>query len=467
MWTPVSAVDVRTSERTVDGVATAVTREERWAPAAVWGALAVMTLVVLGHIARYSVNVPLSEDWNMVPALTGDEPDLWAWVWSQNNEHRLPVARLIYLGLLHLTRDFRSGMVIDVLLLAALAAGLIGLARRLRGRTAVVDAFFPVALLHLGHWENLLWSWQMQFVLVTAVIGALLLLLVRSDVPVSVGNVSLLGGALVFLPLGGGSALPMVPAALAGLLAVVWLPRASRRSRRIALGASALTVALVGVYFVGWQAATWFPDNPGPVPTLRTTAQVMALAWGPAAEDAFTVLVLVTAAFLGSAVAVLLRAALRGGDQQGRALALLCFLGGSALSALAVGYGRAALVPSEGLPDRYVMVTLPALLAAWFAWQLFGPVRVRRVVHALVLGLVVVLVPFNTAKGYEWRDWQTAGMDAVERDLGAGVPLEAMVERHGDFLMHWDDELLAARMAMLQRAGIGPFAELRLDPPDA
>ncbi len=458
-----SVLDVPATDARRSRVAARPPSTDRLASVVVWSVLAVMTLTVLWHIARYGHNVPLAEDWNMVPPLTGNEPSFWGWVWSQNNEHRLPVARLLYLAALTVTRDFRSGMVVDTLLVAALAGGLILAARRVRGRTSVVDAFFPVVMLHLGHWENLLWGWQMQFVLVLVAIGVLLAMLVRAQTPVAPRTALLLGATVALLPLGGGSALPMVPAALVGLAALAWLPRATKRSRRIALGAAAGAVLVTGLYFVGWQPATWYPDNPGIVPTARTTVAVLALAWGPASESLLTVAALVTAAFLGSAVVVLVRAVRHGGDQRGRALALLCLLGGTGLTALAVAYGRAALVPSEGLPDRYVMVTLPALLVAWFAWELFGPARARRVVHALVLGFVVVLVPLNTAQGYGWRDWQTAGMEQVEADLRAGVPLQAMVERHDDFLMHWDDEALADRMAMLQRAGIGPFAQLRTE----
>jgi hypothetical protein len=37
------------------------------------------------------------EDWLTVAPLTGHEPDLARWFWEQNNEHRMPVARLLLL----------------------------------------------------------------------------------------------------------------------------------------------------------------------------------------------------------------------------------------------------------------------------------------------------------------------------------------------------------------------------------
>lgn len=438
---------------------------DRWASLAVWGILVAMTVVFLWHITRYGRNMPLSEDWNMVPPLAGEEPSFWSWVWSQNNEHRLPVARLVYLGLLEVTGDFRSGMVLNTLLVAALAAGLLVVVRRVRGRTSVVDAFFPILLLHLGHWSNLVWGWQLQFVFVAVLVVGLLLLLVQAAAP-KARAVALIGLVVMLLPLGGGSALPMVPAAVAALAAVAWSPEASTRSRRIGVVASVVASGLVGFYFVNWEAATWFPDNPGPWPTLVTTVKALALGFGPGVSGSDRLAVGLVVAFLGSAVVLLLYGVRRGGTDRRRAFVLLLFLVGAGATALAVGYGRAALVPTEGLADRYVLVTVPALLAAWMAWQLFGPARTRTFVQAGLLAVVVLLLPLNTARGYEWRDWYTEGMDAVERDLVAGASIDEMVERHSDFLMHWNDDALADRMAMLQREGIGPFARLHVAAPE-
>ena len=91
----------------------------------VWATWAAMLLVALACIVRYGRNIPLAEDWLLVPPMTGHEPHLGSWLWAQNNEHRLPLPRLVLLGLLVATRDFRAGMVLNVVSLAALAAAMI------------------------------------------------------------------------------------------------------------------------------------------------------------------------------------------------------------------------------------------------------------------------------------------------------------------------------------------------------
>jgi hypothetical protein len=433
---------------------------DRWASLVVWSVVAAMTDVALAHVVLDARNVPLAEDWNLVPVLAGDEPDFWSWVWSQNNEHQLPAARLLYLGLLEATRDFRAGMVFDVLLMAGLAAAFVVAARRIRGRTSVVDAFFPILLLHLGNWENLLWSWQMQFVIVTVVIGLLLVLVTTTPLPVPPRVAWIAGGLLVLLPLGGGTALPMVPAVAAAMGSLVLLSPTTRATRRVVLGAVVLSTALVGVYFIDWARPPWYPDNPGPGSTLRTTAKVLTLGWGPGVDSSWVLAGAATAAVLGSAVFVLVRALQRNDAERPRALAVGFLTAGTGLTALAIGYGRAALVPVEGLPDRYVLAAAPALIAAWFAWALFGPSRLRVVVQGGFLVAALLLLPLNVQKGYEWRDWYTDGMDAVERDIGAGMPREELARRHHGFLMHWDAELLSWRMELLRQERIGPFADL-------
>lgn len=435
-------------------------RPGRLSAVAVWGLLVAMTTGVLVQIVRHGRNVPLAEDWLMVAPMLGEEPEFWSWVWEQNNEHRLPLARLVHLGLLNVSQDFRAGMFLNTLLMAAFAAALILVARRIRGRTSIVDAFFPAVVMHLGHWPNFVWSWQIQFVLVAALIGALLLMSVGAEIPLRLPSALLLGAILVALPLGGGTALAMVPVGCLTLLVFAWSPGTATNVRAVAVASCAVSIALVLLYFVGWERPWWYPPNPGPRPTITTSAKVLSMAWGPVARNAWWLFVLATLLLLASAVHPLVRGWRAGGLVRRRAIAVAAFLGGVVVSGVAIGYGRAALVPLEGLPDRYVIVTTPLLLSVWFAWLLFDPGRWARWLHAVLLAVAVLLIPLNTGLGFEWRDWYTTGMDAVEADIRAGASVDLIVERHGSFLLHWDAERLEDRILMLQRAGIGPFADL-------
>lgn len=429
---------------------------------AVWTVWALMLLVALGSIARWGRNVPLAEDWTLVAPLTGHEPSLTAWLWSQNNEHRVPLHRLVLLGLLKLTGgDFRAGMVANALVLAAVAAAMMRTAARLRGGWyRWTDLLFPVLFLHLGNWENLVWGWQLQFTLAAALTCTLLLVVLRDPGRVGTGTAAAAAGALLLFPLSGANGL------IFALAMAPWALYAAWRGRRGALAAAvAVSVLLVGVYFVGYERPPWVPPNPGKHETVLTAAKFAAMALGSAVSTQFTAAILATALLLAPALLVLIVFAVEhwrapGGERE-RPLGLLCFAGGTAVLTLAVGYGRAAYVPSIGLPSRYVLLAAPSLAAAYFIWELYGTAPLRRLMQTLLAATLVVLLPANTRAGFGWRDWYVGGMTAVERDLAAGVPRLELARRHHKFLLHWNEQLCASAMAWLRATGRGPFAKVR------
>ena len=217
----------------------------------------------------------------MVAAMTGHEPDLPRWLWSQNSEHRLPLPRLVNLALLRATGDFRSTMVFDTLALAAVAAGMILVARRFRdGRTSLADAFFPLLLLHLGNWDNLVWAWQIQFVLPTVLACALLLVIVARP--------SLVHARESRSRARSRSSACRSPAPT-GWCSRRRSPPGSRTRRGSGGGTRAASrercpgwrpgpppraALLCAVYFVGYEASPWNAPSPGLGATLATSRQV-------------------------------------------------------------------------------------------------------------------------------------------------------------------------------------------------
>jgi hypothetical protein len=434
----------------------------------VWGTLAALTGYLLFSVGRYAKNVPNAEDWNMVRPLFNDQPDFLHWIWAQNDEHRSPIHRLIQLGLLKATHDFRSGMVFDILLMAAVAALLVLAARTIRGRTAVSDAFIPILLLHVGNWENLLWSWQMQFVIVTAALLVVLAAFATAGRRISGRWLAAVGAIVVLLPLGGGTALPMVPLVLAGVIALACWRGERRRSMRIgAAVVGGLTLAVIGWYFVGWVKPTGYPPNPGPRGTLATTAKVFAMAWGPINQSgtvAWALGGLLAATAAGSAIWVLVRAFRDDRPDRSVIVALGAYLGATFVTALALGYGRAGRVPIEGLAGRYTYVTMPALLAVYFIWLRFGPPRVASGVLAGLLIAALLMTPFNVNAARDWRAWYAAGQRQLDHDIAAGIPRAQLVDRNQEFLLHWDHDLLAHDIELLRCHHFGVFAHVRPDP---
>ena len=227
-------------------------RSLRRALVAVW---AVLAAGAFAFVTTLGTNAPYADEWEFVPALMGDEPAL-PWLWQQHNEHRLPLPRAVYLALFKLTADFRAGMLLQVAMLSALALFLMRLADRLRGRPHWADAFFPVSLLHVGHWENFVMGYQICFVLFAVLATGLAVVALRTTRANAFRSGATAGVLLMLLVLTGGSGLVVVPPVAAWLVFVaasVW--RGGQKSRAaLLLLLAVLPLAYLGVYVSGYAA---------------------------------------------------------------------------------------------------------------------------------------------------------------------------------------------------------------------
>jgi hypothetical protein len=411
--------------------------------------------------------IPLAEDWYTVPLLTGKPVSLAAWLWEQNNEHRMPVARLLLLGVLKAAAgDYRAGGLLDMALLAGGAAGLILFARHLRGATDLADAFFPLTLLHFGHSVDVLFPFQITFVLSLAfiVVAGCALYLPRSVA--SPWAAAVAGGALLLLPLSGFIGLVFVPP-LAGFLA--WAGWCCRRGRQgwpvmprtggWLLVASTAAMALAALYFVGYEHPTWNPPNPGIVPSAKIALKILSLGFGAAPFFDWLPGVIGAVLFLSASCVLVARAIAVYPARRQQLIGVGLFLVTSIAFAVAVAWGRAGYAPEIGIPLRYVSIALPAFIASYLAWVISPSPASTWIQRALAVSLLI-LVPVNTVAGHRlFADWYHQGMTSLQDDLRRGVPLHEVAVRHQPFLVHWwtPDEL-ERHMRMLQEAGIPPFA---------
>ncbi len=198
-----------------------------------WAIWACLSLAGIGFVAVYSLRFPFGDEWQWIGKATGDEPLTLSWLWSQHNEHRMFLPRLIYLGLGALSGfDFRAGAFFNVLVLSSLSLAMMTSVCVLRGKTRLYDAFFPLLLLHWGQAENLIWGFQLNFVTAVFLEGLILLMVLRCGNRVSLRSFTLVAVCLVLLGLMRDVWTGFPPAY--GVLAVVCLGMqvAKRRSRR-------------------------------------------------------------------------------------------------------------------------------------------------------------------------------------------------------------------------------------------
>src|SRR5262249_40271568 len=135
----------------------------------------------------------------------------------------------------------------------AAAALLLLAARRARGRTILADAALPLILMHPRHAVNVLWGWQFQFVVSTALACVVLARIARGARDPARSELLVASSALLLLPLCGANGLALVPALA---LWFVWLALEARRAPAAARALVAVAPAgpvLAGLYFVGLE----------------------------------------------------------------------------------------------------------------------------------------------------------------------------------------------------------------------
>src|SRR5262249_25578286 len=127
-------------------------------------------------------------------------------------------AKALWKGVLELTDyDFRVGNFLIVIGLAGIALVMMLTARRIRGRTILGDAFFPLAILNFGGAQVFLWWWQVNHVLAPILASLLLAVVVLYGNDLQTGLVRWIGIGLIVLVLCGPGGLPYV------IVFAVWL----------------------------------------------------------------------------------------------------------------------------------------------------------------------------------------------------------------------------------------------------
>jgi hypothetical protein len=391
----------------------------------------------LAYANRYALTNPYVDEWAFVPVLLEEKPAA-PWLWELHNEHRFPLPRLVYIGLFRLTGDLRSGCLASAIGISLVAAGLMHLARRIRGRASLSDAAFPLTLMHVGQGENLYMGYQLAFmltaVLTAGLLGVILSLRQNSD---SVGSAfprGLLATLLGWLLLTCGAAGLAFGVAAAGWVALVAVFGRMSVWRRVLLGAALLaTPAFIAVYMHGYARPSHHPPSAGIVESARIGLEAQAMALGPAAGGLWQSAgdgVGVCIFLIGFVVAAQLVCWFFRSHWDGRAAGLFLFLGATATVAFGIGWGRSGFHSDMGFAWRYGWLTAPAVWTAYFTWLARGG-RVSTYGPAAIAFVALVLFPINDASGF--RDAETVvrpGQMIWKADIQRGLTATEMVDRH-------------------------------------
>jgi hypothetical protein len=436
-----------------------------WGPLAfVWGLWAASAYYLLLFVRAYGVDCPHFDEWENVPALTGEQPVTLAWLWSQHNEHRILLPRLIYLGLAKLTHgDFRGGMYFNAAVLCVEAAALIVCARKIRGRTEYADAFFPLLLQTWGQAENLYWSFQIQFICSAGLAVAFLVFssgTARLRTPAAVA----LGFCGVMLPLVGGNGLALAPAVSVAVLLAGWGEWRQPRGKRAAIVVWALgiaAVALTAYYFVDYHRPTKHPHSESLQATFDAACQFLTVGFGQAAQSVWPESKDVLYALVSATVAMLVFVFIGRPAERGRAFRLLLVLGSGLCLALGIGWARTALSPDAMFAPRYPTLAAPFWCAIYLAWETLGRSQLRQSMQAGLFLLAASVATANHDLGRATAEGHYNSRNPIVTDIKAGIPMGEVIRRHGGFTYYGPPDVLATRMKMLHAKQIGVFRYLK------
>lgn len=435
----------------------------------VWSVWALMTLAGLVFVYRYGTNIPFQDEYDaVVPVLTGNKPFNLEYLWNQHNEHRIPAGKLIIWLFYQLSGDLRTTMYFSVLALSIAAAFLVRAAWKLRGRLSYLDAFFPVVLLHWGHFANLLWAFQVSVVLGAVFTCLALCIVVASRDGLELRAAVALVGCLFGLTMCGSTGIALVPplAAWLGYAAIQTGRSGEKRaySNRVWIALLALVpFALVGCYFYNYHfdRTGIVLARPATGASLIVACQFVAMGLGHAVVPVwpYALGMLLT----GAAVVIgcLLRACRRAEGRCG-AVGLLAFLAGMIVLVAAFGWSRAPFGPEQGFEWRYVTPSAPLLCGLYLAWEAYGPRRLGQLLPACLFTAVCVLFWPNVQSGQEIGGTLRQLMVKLDHDASAGVPASVLARDSTGWLYPFP-RVLERRFEMLRQAGWGKFRYLRDD----
>jgi hypothetical protein len=422
-----------------------------------------VSLAGLCFVAIFSLRFPYADEWEWIGRVTGNEPVTLSWLWSQHNEHRMFLPRLIYFALGWLSGfDFRAGAFFYIFILSGLSLAMMATVRVFRGQTRLYDAFFPLLLMHWGQYDNLIWGFQLNFVTSVVVEGIILLMVSRCGDGITFKLSILLSLCLILLGLCGSYGIVYLPPMICWLLyaaARKWRGNELHsKSNAMAIFIAAMVPAsLVAFYLHGLHTTHYSPNF---YSTLRTMIQFASCGIGQTAKDIWP-LSGVVALFACAIIAKnSLSALLKQPAERLKAAGYLSFVAGFVALALAIGVGRTG--PMIGFEPRCITLAMPLLILLFLQCESQMDSFLKLYVPRILFILACILFVVNVQKGIVYSTHLWRHVAQYIQDMRDEVPPYIISLRHENMWGqgHVPPEVFATRLAWLREAKLGPYERL-------
>ncbi|MEO8460834.1 MAG: hypothetical protein ABI451_09915 [Dokdonella sp.] len=410
------------------------------------------------YVAWYGRNMPYWEDWGLVPVLTGAQPFSLDWLTQQVLEHRFVLSRAMLYPIWWLSGgDFRGAMFVNAALLAAVAWMCVQTARKLRGRASYFDAFFPMALLNLGHHESLIFFVQLYFVLPVVLFLVAVAIIARDSWMRSGRIATCLGLCIAALPLNGGIGMMLAPPLLVWALVAAWVRRRERAASIPLALAALLALIEIGLYFVNYHAPAIGTQARSVLAISRAALEVVSVTFGPAAAAAFPLSGLFTAALLLTGSLFLTATVLRNRFERIRALGLLMALAGIALVVLGIGFGRSVLGAQAGFSGRYALLVVPGLIVVFLASVRYLDTTFGRLLPVLLFSAACAMLGLNAHSALDYAAYRDKIADGVANAIRSGASPAAVAREYAGTVTSNTDPNVVPALRSLQRMNWGPY----------
>ncbi len=358
-------------------------------------------------VARYGVEVPLMDDWEMAPLIAKAHTGELAWkdLFEQQEEARTVFPKLIFiLSGIDGHWDVRDEMMFSVAICAVTSAGIFLLLRRSGlGIVATALCFWASTLLIFSPAQFELWLFASgfpSFMPVLCIVGALLAFEMRWSLGAKFGIAALLSTISTFTLAHGMLAWGLTfPVFLAGHRPAAW--------KRWAAGWCAMAAAAATLYLYGYRKPAHLPDFGPAMPAVDYIQFFLTFIGGTFAYAAKHERVALASA-VGAVVVVLLLAAagfalrrFRDAEFSRRVLPWFALALYSALSGVLVVLGRGGFGVKYAISSRYVTFSLYALIAVAALLAIIASVmrnsqQASRFSRALLIGTMVLVAVGGT-----------------------------------------------------------------------
>lgn len=425
-------------------------------------------------IIRYGNYYPWSDEWHLIPLITGATSLNLEELFRPHGEHVIPLLKVAYFIVSKFSLgDFRIHILLNAIILSLACYTILRSIVSIRGTARLSDMFLIFSILHLSHGVYF-WGFHFQFMSSTTILLLIVAIFTQQgfkNTPWTLYKAIAMGVLILLLPLCGVNG--QVPALLISAYLVVISLRVIRQKNyapgliMLMLSGASLCLSALMLFKFSLRGGPFTIHTP--YEFFVTSANVFASPLGSKFGAGITAKILLLFFVASGLTAIMQIGSLRisgirklaVSDMSELRIHYLVFTISILLLVASVGYGRGSRGWAPGLEMHYSLLAVPLFICQYFAFELYR----QRVVKIFLQSLMAVAfgivfftslpVALDMGKCTEKR------LLAVDRDLLGGLPLHQMSIMHTSDLFFVDQidtrEAVERGLTLLREANIGRF----------